>query len=567
MDNNKKPIETRTFSREITQMDGTALLKFIQEINGAPQMDPPESSVVSLRNILNPIFKHKIEILLFFSAVVITVAIGTLRTQPVYEATAQVLVNMGRQNMYLPASGSMAPILDFKLERQMNTEIEILNSRSLAEKTLAALGPAIIYQSDDNQDQGPLKKFRQTIGELIDRLKGEVRRLLKLIFPEKRKARMPVDIDEEYAAVLAALPRFRKDLSIQAVEDSNLISVSFEHEDPYMAAKVVNKLAAIYFGHHLEVHKKPQSTKFFQEQVRLLEEKARQAEDNLESLKEQHNIISLYEERSLLLEREADLLADLNRHLSEETETEKRIQLLRKQLDVTPISIAQAENIYPDQGLISSLETKLVELEIKENELKSKYTAISNLPELKRVKEEINVVQKSLKESEKRQHKSKQSGENPTYRRLLDEILHNEAELKALRAKTEVQKAQLSEYRKNLIKFNQIESELKRLEQAVEVNREKYQLYLTKFEEARISDAMDTQKMASVSLMESAHPPLRPIVPSLLLNLLFAGVVGAVGGIGLTFCLEYFNDTLGGVEDVEKFLQLPVLGSIPELEQ
>jgi uncharacterized protein involved in exopolysaccharide biosynthesis len=150
---------------------------------------------------------------------------------------------------------------------------------------------------------------------------------------------------------------------------------------------------------------------------------------------------------------------------------------------------------------------------------------------------------------------------------LHEEILHNEAELKANRAKTDVQKAQLSEYRKNLTKFNQIESELKRLEQAVEVNREKYQLYLTKFEEARISDAMDTEKMASVSLMEAAHPPLRPIVPSLLLNLLVAGIVGAFGGIGLTFCLEYFNDNLERVEDVEKCLQLPVLASIPELEK
>ena len=150
---------------------------------------------------------------------------------------------------------------------------------------------------------------------------------------------------------------------------------------------------------------------------------------------------------------------------------------------------------------------------------------------------------------------------------MLDEILHNEAELKALKAKAEVQKAQLSEYRHNLTKFNQVESELKQLEQEVEVNREKYQLYLTKFEEARISDAMDAQKMAGVSLIEPAYPPLRPDVPNLWLNLLFAGIVGAVGGIGLTFCLEYFNENLEGVEDVEKYLQLPVLASIPELEK
>ena len=48
------------------------------------------------------------------------------------------------------------------------------------------------------------------------------------------------------------------------------------------------------------------------------------------------------------------------------------------------------------------------------------------------------------------------------------------------------------------------------------------------------------------------------------LNILISLLVGLFGGLGLAYFLEYFNDTLESVEDVERCLQLPVLGSIPE---
>jgi uncharacterized protein involved in exopolysaccharide biosynthesis len=72
-------------------------------------------------------------------------------------------------------------------------------------------------------------------------------------------------------------------------------------------------LADIYLDHHLTVYKTPKFDKFVQEQTRLLKNKLQQSEKKLESLKKQHNIISLEEERSLLLNQEAALRADLNR--------------------------------------------------------------------------------------------------------------------------------------------------------------------------------------------------------------------------------------------------------------
>jgi len=43
--------------------------------------------------------------------------------------------------------------------------------------------------------------------------------------------------------------------------------------------------------------------------------------------------------------------------------------------------------------------------------------------------------------------------------------------------------------------------------------------------------------------------------------------LGALGGLGLAFFLEYLDDSLGEIDDVEEQLQLPVLGVLPELQK
>ena len=101
----------------------------------------------------------------------------------------------------------------------------------------------------------------------------------------------------------------------------------------------------------------------------------------------------------------------------------------------------------------------------------------------------------------------------------------------------------------------------------MEVNRENYRLYLTKYEESRISDAMDSEKIASVSLIQPARPPLDPVSPRKMLNIALAILLGAFGGLGLAFFLEYLDDKIEKVEDVEEALGMPVLASLPEMDK
>ncbi|MBB5355406.1 capsular polysaccharide biosynthesis protein [Anoxybacillus mongoliensis] len=57
-----------------------------------------------------------------------------------------------------------------------------------------------------------------------------------------------------------------------------------------------------------------------------------------------------------------------------------------------------------------------------------------------------------------------------------------------------------------------------------------------------------------------------PVKPKPLLNMAIAFVVGIMTGVGLAFLLEYLDNTIKNEQDVEKLLELPVLGAVTVIE-
>lgn len=461
-------------------------------------MDQERMPSASLRDFLHVVFKRKGRILLFFGITLGTVAVVTFMTSPTYEATAQILVKIGREDVYLPdlPEGRVRPAIRVTREEQINGEIEILKSRFLAEKVVESLGPTIIYE------------------DLNDPARG----FLGSLFQAPNNEQSPPD---EAGQTIVAAMRLKRAITIEGVPNSSVINISFQHTDPLMAGTVVNKLVSLYLEHHLRVHKNPRFYAFFREQSQMLRNKMEQVEDRLRNFKKKHELTSnLDEQRTLLLRQEADLRVELNKTLAQEAEMENRLR-----------------NPVPDTNLLGTL----VELELKERELVTKYTDESRL--VQGVRDEIQMVRQRLAN--------------------LDSTRYD-AEMEALRARKQIQGAQLADYQRRLEELNQIETEFARLQQGVEIDRQNYELYLSKFEQSRISEAMDTQKIANVSLIEPAKAPLKPVGPNIRLNMLLAVFTGGFGGLGLAFVSEYLDDSLEKDEDVENHLDVPVLASVPE---
>ncbi|MFB5662700.1 YveK family protein [Alteribacillus sp. HJP-4] len=57
-----------------------------------------------------------------------------------------------------------------------------------------------------------------------------------------------------------------------------------------------------------------------------------------------------------------------------------------------------------------------------------------------------------------------------------------------------------------------------------------------------------------------------PVSPNAMLNMAIAFVVGIMAAVGLAFLLEFLDTTYRSEEDVEKELELPLLGSVPFID-
>jgi capsular exopolysaccharide synthesis family protein len=67
-----------------------------------------------------------------------------------------------------------------------------------------------------------------------------------------------------------------------------------------------------------------------------------------------------------------------------------------------------------------------------------------------------------------------------------------------------------------------------------------------------------------VQITDAAEPGLLPVKPNIPLNIAFGIVVGLVVGVGLAFFIEYLDTSVKTIDDVERSLQAPVLGVIPQ---
>ena len=117
------------------------------------------------------------------------------------------------------------------------------------------------------------------------------------------------------------------------------------------------------------------------------------------------------------------------------------------------------------------------------------------------------------------------------------------------------------QYEKRLEKLLDKELRVARLERAVRVSENIYLLLLEKHQEARINEVME---FGDVRIIDKALAPNEPIKPRKILNLAIGGILGLMAGVMLAFFGEYMDNTIKNTEDVERILNLPILGVIPK---
>jgi len=456
-------------------------------------------------------------LILFFS-IVLTVTIGSLLMSPTYEASSKILVKFGRENVYMPTTpaggGSSQVLLDPSREERINSAVEMFQGRNILEQVIRDVGATNIYP-DLEQKPG-----------------------------------ISLGASAKLSPADRALLILQKKLSVEAVKKSNIIAIQFQHKDPAVAAQVVNKLVDVFLDQHLKVYQETGGYNFFSSQVGVLEKKLRDSEQELKGFKNNNRIISLDEQKSVLLKQISDLELELAKTKSDRSEAEGKMQALKKSSAgfSDERTLGQETDFNPYS--MSTIRNKISELRLEEEKLLSSYTEQSE--NVIRVRKELAQARELLAKDEKTYHN-----------KALATVGQN---LSALKSKEFQQETVLAKCQAELAKINSSEIQLKELERQVKINEDNYQLYLKKMEEARISTAMDSQKIASISVVEPALAPLKPIKPKVLLNIILSLLLGACASIGLAFSLEYFSHTFSRPEDVEQQASMRVLAAIRSIK-
>jgi polysaccharide biosynthesis transport protein len=82
-------------------------------------------------------------------------------------------------------------------------------------------------------------------------------------------------------------------------------------------------------------------------------------------------------------------------------------------------------------------------------------------------------------------------------------------------------------------------------------------------EEIRLTRLQNSQ---SIDQIQVAEVPKSPIRPQPLPSALVGGVIGLILAAGIVFLIEYLDDTLKVPEDIDRILDLPLIGYIAEME-
>jgi uncharacterized protein involved in exopolysaccharide biosynthesis len=500
---------------------------------GSARPEHEQAQTSYIKDILDVVFRRKTLIIVFFFTTVITSIIGVIFFQKVqYEAYSRILIEPNRgyvSERTLPTGSKERNDGGFNLQQQIGLALDILNDTEVTSHAVANVGPRVIYSH---------------LGEpgLFKRL------LLSMGLLKAPPSNVPV---KELAS-----QKLQNDLIITRADDrSSIIYIGFRHKNPVVAAQTVNSVVDAYINLHLRLGKKPQLTTFFDEQFIAKKAALEQAERNFRTFKEGHNLTSSPGDViSFLLKQSKKDQIELDDSTSREAELNKQLGLVRGHLSHT------AKN--PEA--IKALQQKLVDLQVKESELSTRYR--DNSRTMSNIRDEIGVAREKLRELgyNGRTDPTALNSSSETYKDLQDKLLQSELEINALRARRAVIRKQMDNYNKEIKRLDDLQPEYQHLNEELSLARDNYRMYQTKYEEFRISDALDAKGIANIKVLEKAQPPLSPIPTKTTLILFLAVLFGLFGGVGIALIAQLFTGTLNKQDDVEHFLKLPVLASIPE---
>jgi len=414
---------------------------------------------------------------------------------------------------------------------EAETTLRVKQPPSLANSLLADL-PVIMNAKQLMSTYSEILKSRTVVQAVIDRT-------------QSKKATVPT-----YEAMLGRI-------NIQQIRDTEVLRVHVQADSPAEAQYVANILVEAFIERLTYLAHSEQTVvrEFIGERLKESRNELERAESTLQQYKQEQNIAAPQEETKALVERQSFIDKIAAENTVALASNQAKLASVRRQLD------QEKPGFVADSYLIQQYKARLAELEVQLVSLSQNYT--DKYPQVVAARAAIAETKNKLNSEAARIVSAEAPSTNPVHLALLQGKIQSEAEIEAATAQKEAIDRIFTQGRQELIQLPGKEQGLARVMRDASVAQEIYIMLAKRHEEARINEVM---QQTDIQVIDVAVAPGGPIKPRKRQNVAIAALLGLMAGIGLAFIIEHMNKTISSVEDVSYFLDLPVLGSIPDLD-
>ncbi len=465
-----------------------------------------------LRDYLYVLHRRKWIVLTFFTLVVVTVLMAVLFAKPVYRAKTTIRIER--------ETPSVLAFKDIYEERKddleyFETQYQILKSRKISERVVRAM----------RLDRLP--EFAGAAGGPIRSSMVELSGKPGYISPD-------------------LIDKVRSRITIRPVRNSSIISVSFDDPDPVLAARAANEIARQYIRYSTEskLAVSRLARDWLEGQLDDIKGRLEKSEEALNTYAARNGIILTGPGKDGAKGQVSDIITNRLEQISA-----LLIQATSERIDKGALYYqmqkggAWSTPEVMNNPLIQSLMRNYTGLEAQYARLSIDYTP--DYPRMIQIKRQMDQFKKRINDEVKKAGDSI----HMNYEAALEKE-------KVLSATYEQAKKEALDLKDRMVQYNILKRE-------AETNQELYNGLLQRMKEIGVTATLTA---SNIQVLDAAKPPEMPYEPKKTRDLLAAVLVGALGGIGLAFFVDYIDNTVKNAEDVERSVALPCLGLVPEFD-
>lgn len=340
-----------------------------------------------------------------------------------------------------------------------------------------------------------------------------------------------MQLDEELTQVPLEerIGKFQEAIKVNPVRNTNILKISFQDEDPERAANILNGLSHEYIEQSLSIARAEatQAKEFLQRQLQTVKTELDNSQSAMEGFKSREGVTILSDDMKSKLDK-----------LSEVEMKRVQIEMERKGLETILLSLENNRDlalteISMSNSAIAEFARRLAELQVQKASMVNYYT--EEHPSTIKVNAAIKETKIGLKEEA-------------------------EKAVSVLKGKEKALKEIINRFEKDIKKLPKAEQELTNIMRNLKVSEGIYAFLLENEKKAEITEASE---VGNIKVIDPAITPHKPIKPKKMLNSILGAIVGLCLGVGLSFFMEYMDDTIKGRDEIERYLDLPLFGILP----